>query len=298
MRVANKKAFEGLVLAGGFDSFINTHRAQYFAIDEKNQTFLERAIKFGHKFQESKNSAQVSLFGEASEVSLPEPTIPDCDTWGTMELLAKEKEVIGMYISAHPLDDFKNEMKFCSHTLDKFNNLKALEGHNFTIAGIITDVQHRTAKNGNGWGMFSIESYEDHQEFRLFGEDYLKFKHFLVVNSFLYIKGNVQKGWKQKDGTTGEPRIKFTEFSLLQDILDKLCKKITIKIPLEDVTEDLIKDLQHIFTLNSGTKNVDFVVFDSNDKIEVNLPSRNLKIDITSEFLDKLEKQHIRFKLN
>ncbi len=296
LRVANKKAFEGLILAGGFDSFTNTHRAQYFEEDEKGQTFLEKIIRYGHKYQENKNSAQVSLFGESSEISLPEPIIPDCETWGTMELLAKEKEVIGMYISAHPLDDFKNQMKFCTHTLDQFNNLNALEGHNFSFAGIITNAQERVAKNGKGYASFTIEDYNDSQDFMLFGEDYLKFRHFLVLNSFVYVKGQVQQGWKQKDGSYGTPRPKFTEFSLLQDVLDKICKKLTIYIPLTDITENLIKDLQHIFTINMGNQNVEFVVYENNT--EVTLPSRTQKVNITKEFLEELEKQHIHYKLN
>jgi DNA polymerase-3 subunit alpha len=120
LRAANKKSFDSLVKAGAFDSFTDTHRAQYFSTDEKGLTFLERAMKFGSKYQENKNSAQVSMFGETSSVQFPEPEIPECETWGTMELLSQEKEVIGIYISAHPLDDFKNEMIFCNASLKHF----------------------------------------------------------------------------------------------------------------------------------------------------------------------------------
>ena len=111
-----------LIKAGAFDSFTDTHRAQYFDTDEKGITFLERAMKFGSKYQENENSAQVSMFGEASTVQFPEPDIPECETWGTMEIVSQEKEVIGIYISAHPLDDFKNEMIFCNATLRHFKD--------------------------------------------------------------------------------------------------------------------------------------------------------------------------------
>src|SRR5690606_24509440 len=106
LRAANKKAFENLALAGGFDSFADTHRAQYFHHDGDGITFLEKAIKYGAKFQENENSSQVSLFGDASEVQIPEPIVPPCEDWGTMEKLRREKEVVGIYISGHPLDDF------------------------------------------------------------------------------------------------------------------------------------------------------------------------------------------------
>ena len=156
LRAANKKSFDSLIKAGAFDSFADTHRAQYFSTDEKGLTFLERAMKFGSKYQENENSAQVSMFGEASTVQFPEPDIPECETWGTMELLSQEKEVIGIYISAHPLDDFKNELKFCNASLKHFKaDLTKFVNMNLAFAGIVTDVQHRVSKAGKGWALFT-----------------------------------------------------------------------------------------------------------------------------------------------
>ncbi len=298
LRVANKKAIEGLILAGGFDSFSETHRAQYYVTDEKGQTFLEKALRFGNKYQENLNSSQVSLFGEASEVDLPEPEIPDCETWGTMELLAKEKEVVGMYISAHPLDDFKNELRFCNAKVSHFKDLKRYEGYSLSFAGIISDVQHRVSKMGKGWGSFIIEDYSDSFEFRIFGEEYLRFKHFLVPNSFLYVKTMVKPGWTNKDGVKGDPRVSFTDFMLLQETMEKMCKKITIQLPLKEVKEELIKDLQHLFALNSGSHSLRFVIYDIDEKIELETPSRTTKVNITNSFLTALDKQHINYKLN
>ncbi len=298
LRVANKKAFEGLILAGGFDSFANTHRAQYFVEDEKNQTFLEKALRFGNKFQENENSSQVSLFGEASAVELPEPIIPECETWGTMELLAKEKEVIGMYISAHPLDDFKNELKFCNASLSHFKDIAKYEGLALTFAGIVTDVQHRVSKAGKGWASFIVEDYNDSYEFRVFGEEYLRFKHFLVPNSFLFVKTMIKPGWTNKEGVKGDPRVSFTDFNLLHDIMDKMCKKITITMPLDKVKEGIIKDLQHLFALNKGSQGLNFTIWDADEKIELNLPSRTTKIKISNEFLKALDEQFINYKLN
>ena len=299
LRAANKKSFDSLVKAGAFDSFSDTHRAQYFATDEKGVTFLERAMKFGSKFQENKNSAQVSMFGEASTVQFPEPDIPECETWGTMELLSQEKEVIGIYISAHPLDDFKNELKFCNASLKHFkDDISKYVGMNLAFAGIITDVQHRVSKAGKGWAMFTIEDYGDSHEFRIFGEDYLKMKHFLVPNSFLFIRSTIQPGWTNKEGVTGEPRLKFTEMKLLHDIMEELCKKITLKIPSDQINENSIKDLQHLFATNVGKKSVHFTIWDAKEKIELNSPSRKVKVNINNDFLQALEKQQIDYKLN
>jgi len=299
LRAANKKAFDGLILAGGFDSFTNTHRAQYFAEDEKNQTFIEKAIRYGHKYQENLNSAQVSLFGEASNIQFPEPEIPECETWGTMEELAKEKEVVGIYISAHPLDDFKNELKFCNASVAHFKgDLQKYVGANLVFAGIITEVQHRVSKAGKGWASFFIEDYSDSFEFRIFGEDYLKFKHFFVPNSFLFVRSTIQKGWTNKDGVEGDARLKFTEFKLLHDVMDDLCKKVTIKLPIEKVQQETIQNFQSLFKQHEGKQSLRFVIYDVEEEIELEVPSRNTKIRISSELLSILENQDVNYKLN
>ena len=299
LRAANKKAFDGLILAGGFDSFTDTHRAQYFALDEKGQTFIEKAIRFGNKFQENESSSQVSLFGESSEIQFPEPNIPETEKWGTMEMLAKEKEVVGIYISAHPLDDFKNELKFCNASVAHFKgDINKFAGSNLSFAGIVTDVQHRISKSGKGWASFFVEDYSDSFEFRIFGEDYLKFKHFLVPNSFLFIRTTILNGWVNKEGVQGDARLKFTEFKLLHDIMDDLCKKITVQIPIQKVNQQSIQHFEKLFKENSGKQALRFVIYDAEEEIELEVPSRNTKIKISSELLNTLEQQNVNFKLN
>lgn len=302
LRTCNKKAFEGLVLAGGFDSFENVHRAQYFATDERGMTFMEKAIKFGHAFQDNANSAQVSLFGDASDVQLPEPTVPECETWGTMELLSREKEVVGIYISAHPLDDFKSEKNFTNCGLSLFKeDLKQHVGQNFSFMGIVTTAESRIAKNGNEWGTFIIEDYNESHEFRLFGEDYLRFKHFLAPNRFLYISGNIQRGWMQKDGTEGAPREKFTDIGLLQDVLEKKCKKILFNFSVHDVSKHRIQQLNELlsnYQIEGAKQSVSFRLVSSKDKIDIAMNSRSLKLNITNELLNTLEKEQFDFKLN
>ncbi len=302
LRLAGKKAVEGLILAGGFDSFTKTHRAQYYVTDEKNQTFLEKSLKFGHKYQESQNSSQVSLFGEASEVQFPEPDIPYCDTWGTMELLAKEKEVTGMYISAHPLDDFKNELKFCNVKLSAFKgDLQKYLGHKLSFGVILTSVEHRVSKMGKGWATFVVEDYGDSHEFRIFGNEYLQFRHFLVVNSFLYINAVLQPGWTNKEtGVVGEPRLKFTNFMLLHDVMEDKCEKITIQLSSQELNKQYIEHLYNVLKEYeiAGKQKLEFLVFDRKEKIELQLKSRGMKVNVTSELFDRLDKENIQYKLN
>jgi DNA polymerase-3 subunit alpha len=147
--------------------------------------------------------------------------------------------------------------------------------------------------------MFTIEDYQDSHEFRIFGEEYLKMKHFLVPNSFLFIRATIQAGWMNKNtGVLGEPRLKFTEMKLLHDIMDELCKKITIKIPLEEIKEDTILNLETILKNNPGKQSLNFTIWNAKEKIEVSLPSRNTKVKVSNELLTILESQQINFKLN
>ena len=301
LRAANKKAFENLTLAGGFDSFGNTHRAQYFHEESDGVSFLEKVIKYGSKFQENENSSQVSLFGEASEVQIPEPVVPPCETWGTMEKLRREKEVVGIYISGHPLDDFKKEIKaFCNANVSILGNeLNPYVNRELSFAGVITDVQHRVSKNGKGWGLFTIEDYTDTHEFRIFGEEYLKFRHFMMVNSFIYIKAFVREGWVNREtGKKGEPRLQYNDFKQLQDVMDSYAKKLTIKLDVSTLQEKRIKILKDTLTSHKGKHPLNFVVYEMQEQIKLNLASRKQKVNISSELLNVLEEQEVLYKLN
>ncbi|WP_299366190.1 DNA polymerase III subunit alpha [Winogradskyella sp.] len=300
LRAANKKSFEGLANAGGFDCFTETHRAQYFAHDGDNVTFLEKAMRYGSKYQENENSAQVSLFGNTSEVQIPEPQVPPCEEWGTMEKLSREKEVVGIYISGHPLDDFKIEMQtFCNGTVSVFNDLQSIVNREVTFGGVVTDIQHRVSKQGKGWAAFTIEDYTDSYEFRIFGEEYLKFRHFLVQNSFVYVRVFVKEGWIKRDtGQKGEPRIQFNNFQLLHDVMDTYAKKLSIQLNIEDLERDKISELQDMFRLHQGNHTLNFVVYDNEDKLKLTMPSRKQKVKITQELLYELQELDVMYKLN
>jgi DNA polymerase-3 subunit alpha len=253
LRAANKKAFENLALAGGLDCFINTHRAQYFHDDGDHVTFLEKAIRYGAKFQENENSAQVSLFGDASNVQIPEPAVPPCEEWSTMEKLAKEKEVVGIYISGHPLDDFKYEMEiYCNTKFEALKNLNQYIGKNLNFGGIITQVQHKTSKNGKGWASFVLEGYDESYEFKIFGEEYLKFRHFLVPNNFTFMKINIKEGWVNQEGKKTDPRMTFMNINYLHDILNQFSKKLIIRIDINHLNKNLLSNLIALLSTHKG----------------------------------------------
>jgi len=264
LRAANKKALENLALAGGFDSFSGVTRAQYFHDDGDGITFYEKAIRYGAKFQENENSAQVSLFGESSDVQIAEPVVPPCEDWSTMEKLAKEKEVVGIYISGHPLDDFKYEMKyFCNSKLESLKDLNPFVNKNLTFGGIISNVQHRIAKNGKGWALFNLEGYDESYEFKIFGEEYMKNRHYLIPNSFTYIKIVVKEGWVDRDtGKKGEPRLQFSEFKMLQDVFENFAKKLNILLDVKDLNPEFISKLNAVFHANKGDNTVTFDILE------------------------------------
>ncbi|RZS99744.1 DNA polymerase III subunit alpha [Aquimarina brevivitae] len=300
LRAANKKAFESLALAGGFDSLADAHRAQYFQDEGDGITFLEKAVRYGAKFQENENSSQVSLFGEASEVQIPEPVVPPCEEWGTMEKLAREKEVVGIYISGHPLDDFKYELKyFCNATLLNFANLEENLNRELAFGGVITNVEHRTSKTGKGWATFTIEDYNTAHEFRIFGEDYLKHRPFLVKSTFVYAKAFIKEGWTNKEtGKKGEPRIQFNSFQLLHDVLENYAKKLTIQLDINDLSDARIENLKSLFTEHSGNHTLNFVIYEMAEQLKLHMPSRKQKVNISPQLLAALENEAVYYKLN
>ncbi len=300
LRAANKKAFENLAVAGGFDSFGSTHRAQYFHTEGDSITFLEKVIKSAAKYQENKNSSQMDMFGGISEAQIPEPVVPPCEEWGTMEKLRREKEVVGIYISGHPLDDFQTEISaFCNASVSYANELENYVNKELSFAGVITDVQHRISKNGKGWALFTMEDYTDSHEFRIFGEEYLKFRHFLMINSFLYVKAYIRDGWVNRDtGKKGNPRMQYNSFMLLQEVMDAYAKKLTIKLDINNLKEEKVRALKDTLVSHKGNHMLNFVVYEMEEKIKVNLSSRKQKVQITSELLTTLAENEVHYKLN
>jgi DNA polymerase-3 subunit alpha len=300
LRAANKKAFENLANAGGFDCFSSTHRAQYFQDEGDGVTFLEKTIKYANRYQENKNSAQVSLFGESSDIQIDEPLIPPCELWGTMEKLAREKEVVGIYISGHPLDDFKLEMQnFCNGDISVFRDLPGFLNKEISFGGVVTDVQHRVSKQGKGWGTFVIEDYMNSHEFRIFGEEYLKFKHFLMHNNFVFVRTLVREGWTNRDtGAKGEPRLQFNSFQLLHDVMESYAKKLSIQLNIKEVSEEKIQSLKELLQMHSGNHALKFVVYDDDDELKLEMSSRLQKIKISQELLEELKSQEVFYKLN
>ena len=208
--------------------------------------------------------------------------------------------MVGIYISGHPLDDFKVEMQtFCNASLAMFNELENYVNRELTFGGVVTDIQHRVSKQGKGWAIFMVEDYTDSFEFRIFGEEYLKYRHFLVKNSFVYVKAFVREGWINRDtGKRSDPRLQFNSFQLLHDVMDTYAKKLSIQLHISDLQQHRISVLQDLFRTHRGEKALNFIVYDNEEKIKLTMPSRKQKVKISQELLDELDTHNVMFKLN
>ena len=199
-----------------------------------------------------------------------------------------------MYISGHPLDDYKTEIQcFCNASLDVLRDLNKLEGMDLSLAGVVSDVQHRVSKNGKGWAAFTLEDFSESYEFRIFNEDYLKFRHFLVPNTFLYLKTKMARAWRD-----GEVRIQFLAMQQLQDVMKHLAKKITVHLDVQQINPSKVDHLKALTKRFAGDKRLDFLVYDADEQIKINMPSRGVKVEITKELLDELKAFELNFKLN
>jgi DNA polymerase-3 subunit alpha len=300
LRAANKKSFESLILAGGLDSLSDAHRAQYFHHNGDGVTFVEKALKYGAQHQENEQSSQVSLFGADAAVTIATPELPACEPWTALKELKQEKEVVGIYISAHPLDDFAPAMKhFCNAKLGVFNDMDALVNKELSFGGMVGEVDHRVSKNGKGWAMFILEDFEESYQFKIFGEEYLKYRHFLVEDNFIHVKASVREGWLNREtGKRSAPRMQFNAFQLLQDTLTSSTNKITLKLDVALADEKLASFLDELFKKHKGDHKVDMTFYETKDKIKLHTMSRKLKIHVGSDLLEALDAYPVAYKLN
>ena len=180
-----------------------------------------------------------------------------------------------------------------------FKSPKEYVGNELTIAGVITELEHRVSRQGKGWASFTLEDYIDSHEFRIFGEDYLKFKHFIVLNNFIHIKITIIEGWKNKEtGIVGEPRIQFKNFKLLQDVVKSFARNLSIQLKIDDVKEKRINEIKKLLVQHKGEHNLSFIVYDEEEKMKIDMRTSKHKINISPELLKLLEQEKIYYKLN
>ena len=283
LRSANKRTLESMVCAGGFDSF-ELKRSQYFAKEESGQTYLEKMIKFGNKVKDSENSNQFDMFGESAEASIQAPIPAETPPWSTMELLSKEKDVVGIYISGHPLDDYKVEMaNFCNGNFAMLNDMDKVKGKDLRFAGVVTNVEHRETKTGKPFGVLHIEDYHGSFSFYLFSDDYINFKAYLTTGWLLHLSGKVKKRFYNDD-----LEFKISSIDLLAELIDKEVRDVVLRVDIGDISKQLVSDVVHIVSEHKGKHSLVFNVVDHLNKYEVDLLSRKMKVNLDREFLERI----------
>ncbi len=288
LRTMNKKTFECFALAGAFDSF-GHHRAQFFQLSDKDSThMIEKIIRYGNAWQQDKDASQVSLFGGSADVEVAKPRIPECESWSDIDTLKKEKEIVGFYISGHPLDQYRFELEnLCSANTEKIapDKLKDLNGKDVSIAGIISNVNVRQTQTGKSFVLFKVEDYYGSVDLALFGEDYLKHAHFINPGEFLFLKGKVQTRWKRDD----DFEFKVLSIQLLPDVRAKVCKTVSVSIDMALVDEAMVEKIEQLATTHTGTCNLEVVLIDNKEQVAVKMFSRKFKVTPSNELISELE---------
>jgi DNA polymerase-3 subunit alpha len=292
----NKKNLEAMAVAGAFDCFSTISRAQYFSVDTKGSSFIESLIRYGNNAKLVRNSAQHSLFGDTGGFDMIKPEPAYCPEWPKLEQLNREKEVIGIYLSSHPLDDFRLEIAtFTTATLADLQNLREYLDRDVTIAGMVTDTRNGISKNGKPFGSFTLQDYTDSFRFMLFDKDYIDNSKFFITGYYLLIKGRVQKRKFREE----ELEFRIKTINLLSSVKDELIKSVTLKIDPSNVSAEMINELKELVGENKGETELRILFLDTSDKINLQMFSRSVRVRLNNEFIAYLDDHPaIEYKVN
>ncbi|MBK8490799.1 MAG: DNA polymerase III subunit alpha [Saprospirales bacterium] len=291
MGAINKKVLESLALGGALDLFEDIDRSQYFAPSEKYDTFIEHLLKYGQAYHAQISDALTSLFGASDEVMIPEPVPPVGVEWPLMEKLNREKEVTGIYISGHPLDEYRAEVD--AHTNCNLDEIENHIGREVKVAGIVMKANHRISKKGTGYGQFTLQDFTGSLDFMLFSEDYQNYKSLLEEGQCVFIRGSYQQRSYSDDF-----QLRINEVQLLESTSKNLTQSVTLKIPLEAISEKMIEEMDALCTRYKGQHKLKVVVIDHAHKMTLPLVSKARKVHADNEFIVEIERLGLAYKLN
>ena len=295
LQAVNRKTLENLAVGGAFDSISDLPRSAYFASDGREGTFLEALVRYGNRVQSEKANVQQSLFGGGNaeaDIQKPEP-LPH-EPWTKLEMLNKEREVIGIYLSSHPLDDFSVIIRhYCHSTLGDLQDLPSMKNKDFTVAGMVTSVTHLTTKTGKPYGRFTIEDYNSSHEFVLFSKDYENFRRYLYEGYYLLVRGRVQ----ERTYNPNELECRINSMMMLSEAQETLIRELTIALPVAELTEDIVSQLKETINENRGNVTLRVKVLDPQADVAVNLYSKTLKVGMTLGMVRFLDDNALRYTL-
>ena len=247
----NKKTIENLVTAGGLDSF-GYHRAQYLHLVDATTTVLDNLVNYGQKNQQDSMNLQATLFGELDGFEVTKPNIPDCELWHDYEKSKKEKELIGIYLTSHPLDPYKLEMQLLCTPVEELNSgLETFKGKEINIAGIITAKREGKTKTGKDFGILTLEDFSGTYELAFFGKDYTDFRQYFIDETAIYVKGKVGPKWG-KEGN--ELTFTIQKVGLLEALTENAIRSITLQVDIEKLTLETVTEIHELFTTDVNSE--------------------------------------------
>ena len=294
----NKKVIESLALSGAFDNFPELRREDFFNVNAKGEQFVEILIRYGNTFQADKNTQSLSLFGDSSDLAITKPEIPKSPQWSNLERLSKEKEYIGIYLSAHPLDNYKFEMQHVCNTQladlrDNFDDFR--DKGEIRVGGIVTAIRNGRTKTDKPYGVFTIEDYSGSREFAIFNDDYLNFGKYMQKDIYIMVIGKVQErgaDWKFRPAADPNmPKVyefKINQILMLSDVKEKMIKKISINIDIDKIDDSFCNDFLNASRQNTGNVLLNLNILDQSTIL--NLFARDRRIAITKEMVDYFDK--------
>ena len=302
LSAVNRKAMESLALSGGFDSF-GIRREQYFATNAKGDTFVETLLRYGQVYQSEQSSMQNSLFGDMGGVEIQTPPVPDCEAWSTMELLKRERELVGIYLSAHPLDDYAvvlNHMcnLHCPQIGREMDKKAFASIEELTFGGIVTSVSQRWTKTNKPFGIVTIEDFEGQGELALFGEDWTKWQSMLQEEYHIYITAQCVQRFRNNPDAY-DMVIKKIEF--LSDVKEKSIEKFTVYMDSTMFNDAQLTDLETTLKNSTGKVPLYINIHDAKNNTNVQLYSRNITVDVNKKLLtslDEMAEQGVRYGIN
>ncbi len=296
LSACNRKNIENLALAGGFDSFSGIKREDFFVKNAKDETFVEILVRYGNRYQVDKAAAVNSLFGGEQAVEIATPEIVHAPAWSDLERLNKERELVGIYLSAHPLDEYAVILEnVCNVRMSQLADLTPLQNHDLTLGGVVTGVREGYTRTGKPYGVAKLEDYSGTADFAFFGNDWVDKKNFFSEGMFLFMKGKCQpKQWKPD-----EWEVKINTIELLPEVKDRLIEKITVTMPLSVINDEMIMELGSMVKDNPGNTELFFLIRDEDGQMYVNLMSRTLKISVHKDLVNYLKNQPLLdYKIN
>ncbi|MCE5174905.1 MAG: DNA polymerase III subunit alpha [Bacteroidales bacterium] len=298
LNACNKKSVESMAMAGSFDGFGQITREQFAAENGKGETFLDILIRYGNKAQIDKASVSNSLFGGDNAVCIAKPELPRVPSWPDLVRLSKEKELVGMYLSSHPLDGFSVVMNYvCNTTMDDIKQTNLIQNKELVFGGIVTDVRERMSKKNEQYAFVTIEDYSGSAEIPFWPKDYVDFGKYLRPSMFLMVKARyVPRSWKP-----GEFELKVHSISLLADVMDTAVEKINISIPLSIVEKSFVEDLYDEVRKHPGKTQLTMTVIDYDEEPPLRLDffSRSYQVKPDKEFIRYIEEMDsVSLKIN